>query len=162
MAVAEKLVERQAEAAAKHQDVPPPAGNMRRFQLPDLDRHGRWLVERLSKAYPHRTERELMGWLRGLLYSNEFMFLYQDHAVALAVMTRAHPLEQKPIVQEMFVFAKEGHDREAVAFYGEFVRWAKNMGVETIIVEAMSDVSHDAIKEKMGRLFTRQVVFARL
>jgi hypothetical protein len=162
MAAVEKLVERQAEVAAKVQDVPPPAGNMRRFHLPDLDKHGAWLVQRLRRAYPHRTDRDLVGWLKGLLYSNEFMFLYQDHAVALAVLTRQHPLEERPVIQEMFVFAMEGHDREAAAFYGEFARWAKNMGVETVVVETMSDVPHELIKEKLGRLFTRQVVFAKL
>jgi hypothetical protein len=135
---------------------------MRRFEVPDLDRHGGWITDRLLKAYPHRTARDLVGWLRGIIYSNEFLFLYQEHGAALATVTRAHPLEMKPVVQEMFVFAKEGHDREAVAFYDEFLRWGKNQGVDVVMVEAMSDVPHDVIKERMGRLFTRQVVFARL
>jgi hypothetical protein len=149
-----------AEAAAKKVEFPQVA--MRRFEVPDLDRHGGWVMDRLLRAYPHRTARDLAGWLRGIIYSNEFLFLYQEHGVALATITKTHPLELKPFVQEIFVFVKEGHDREGVAFYDEFMRWGKNQGVDSIVVEAMSDVPHDMVKERMGRLFTRQVVFARL
>jgi hypothetical protein len=135
---------------------------MRRFELPDLTKHGGWITARLLKAFPHRTAHDLAGWLRGILYSNEFLFLYQDHGVALATVTRLHPLEPKSIVQEIFVFAQEGHEQEGAAFYDWFSRWAHSQGIDVVAVEALSDVPHEVIRERMGRLFTRQVTFARL
>jgi hypothetical protein len=136
----------------------PPA---RRFQIPDLERHGRWIVGRLLKAFPHKSERELMGWLRGLVYANECMFLYQEHSVALATVTRTHLL-LPPHVQEIFVFAQEGYVEEAARFYADFERWARHQGIATVVVEELSDVPHEMIREKMGRLLTRTINFARL
>jgi hypothetical protein len=139
-------------------DIAPP----RRFQLPDLDRHGRWLLDRMLKVFPHRTERNLIGWLRGILYSNEFLFLYQEHGVALATVMQAHPLSPKMYVQEIFVLSEPGFELLAAGFYDEFAMWAKRQGLDTIVVEEMSDVPHEAIKERLGRLFQRTVNFARL
>ena len=56
---------------------------MRRFVLPDLDTHGHWLIPRLMAAYPQLSQRYLIGWIRNLLYDNSFLFLFQDHGVAL-------------------------------------------------------------------------------
>jgi hypothetical protein len=94
--------------------------------------------------------------------SNEFLFLYQDHAVALATAARPHPLAPKPVVQEIFVLAEKEHEAEAAVMYDEFARWARGLGIDTVVVEEMSDVPHDMIKEKLGRIFTRQQQFARL
>ena len=153
-----RMVVAEAKEAVRLNDAP----SMRRFELPDLTNHGGWITKRLLTAFPHRTAQDLAGWLRGILYSNEFLFLYQDHGVALATVTRAHPLEPRPIVQEMFVLVEEGHVQEGAVFYDWFVRWAKAQSIDTIAVEALSDVPHDMIKERVGRLFTKQVIFARL
>ena len=139
---------------------------IRRFEIADLARHGGWLMDRLLKALPHLTNRELQGWLRGIIYSNEFLFLYQDHSVALAQVLRNMTMTPKPVIYERFVFAEDKenaeHVEQAGEFYAEFERWAKSQSVETILVEELTDVSHDAIKKRLGRLFTRQQVFARV
>ncbi len=138
---------------------------IRRFSLADLSSHGPWLVPRLVTAL-ELPEQRIAGWLRGMLDSNEFLFLYQPHSVALAEMQRANGLADKPIVRERFVLAENPDDithvREAAGFYDEFKRWAKNLGAEIVIVEEFSNVPHDAIKEKLGRIFTRTQQFARV
>lgn len=138
---------------------------VRRFDLPDLTRHGGWMIERLKLAYPHLTDRELQGWLRGIIYSSEFLFLYQPNSVALA-QTVHHNLAPKAIVQERFVFcedkANSEHVDEAVLFYAEFKRWAKARGCDVVIVEELTDVPHKKLEAAMGHLFSRQQVFARV
>jgi hypothetical protein len=140
--------------------------NIRRFQLPDLAQHGGWIMKRLIDRYPHQTERAMAGWLTGLISSNECLFLYQEHAVALAQLVNTYSLELKPVVQERFVFAEDAsnelHIDMASNFYDEFSRWTKSMSIDKLIVEEMSDVPHEKIKERLGRLFTTQLTFARV
>ena len=146
--------------------VKPEPAVIRRFQTPDLNRHGGWMIPRLLKAYPMLTEQRIAGWLNGLIYSNEFLFLYQDHGVALAQRFFPDALQPMPVTIEKFVFVENIEDAAQIAnaalFYDEFLRWSKNQSIATIIVEELSDVPHDTIKERLGRLFTRQQTFARL
>jgi len=138
---------------------------IRRFELGDLSRHGGWLIPRLVTAL-ELPEQRLGGWLRGMVDTNEHLFLTQDHSVALAEMQRANGLADKPIVRERFVLVEDpenkDHVAEAAGFYDEFKRWAKNLGAEIIIVEELTNVPHETIKEKLGRIFTRQQQFARV
>lgn len=145
-------------------DSVPYVAAIRRFQLPDLDRHP-WLIERFRLAHPHLSDPLIRSWLRGIIYSNEFLFLYQDHAVALA-QTLTPNLAPKSILVERFCWAEDPKNVEHVAlateFYGEFAHYAKQKGIEEITVEVLTDVPHDSIKEKLGRLFTQQRTFARV
>lgn len=134
----------------------------RKFTLVDLDRHGRWILPRLLKVWPHLTERTLIGFLRGILFQNDYLFLYQDHGVALATYCRNHPLEPKPHVHEIFVLSEPGFEEQAASFYLDFQRWAKSLNLDTIVVEEMTDVPHELVRETLGRVFERKVLFARL
>lgn len=138
---------------------------IRRFDLADLSRHGAWLVPRLTAALD-LPEQRLGGWLRGMIDSSDFLFLTQEHSAALAEMQRVNGLADKPIVRERFVLVEDienkDHIKEAASFYTEFHRWAKNLGAEIILVEELSNVPHEMIKEKLGRIYTRQQQFARL
>lgn len=157
-AVAEKVV---AKPTVFRPGVELPAP--RRFESADLNTHGGWILERLKKALPDLHEQGIASWLSGVMYSGEHLFLYQEHSVGMAQVFRVAGLEGKPVVRERFVFAQEGYVDEASYFYLEFKRWAKNLGADVMVVEEMTDVPHDTIKEILGnRLFTRQEVFARL
>lgn len=144
----------------------PPAVAITKFALPDLDRHAAWLLPRLRQAWPHLNERALIGWLRGLIYSNEFLFVTQPHAVALAQMIGSHTLSPKPIVQERFVWVEDRENKawvnDAAAFYPRIKEWAKALGAEQVIVEEMSDVPHDLIAKAAGRVFKREQQFVRV
>jgi hypothetical protein len=141
--------------------IAPPAAT-RRFEIADLNKHGGWIIRRLQKARPSLSEPQIMQWLKSMIYSNEHLFLYQEHGCALAQTVREETLDGRPVVRERFVFAEEGHTEAAAEFYGQFLQWAKNQQVTTIVVEEMTDVPHDLIKEKLGRLFERKQVFARV
>jgi hypothetical protein len=140
--------------------------SLRRFQVPDLDRHQGWLLPRFKAAYPQVTDRERAGWLRGIIYQNEYLFLFQDSCVALFQVMRGHTLAPQAVIMEHFVWCEDKdnaeHQAQAANFYSEVQTWAKHQGAGTIIVEINSDVPHDMIKERLGRLFTRQEIFARL
>lgn len=147
--------------------TPKEAPVIRRFELADLSKHGGWIMQRLLKAYKHRNERDLAGWLRGILYSPEFMFLYHEHAVGLFMTGRINPLVEKPIIQELFCWCEDAKNDEhitaAAAFYEEILTQAKHRNVDIIIVEYSTDVPHEIIREKLEkRLFTRTEHFVKV
>lgn len=136
---------------------------IRRFSLADLEVHGRWMLPRLVRLYPHLNDRALKGWLRALIDSNEHCFLFAQHGVALAQVLSAHTLAPRPIVWERFVWSEDKeHVSDAATFYDHFAKWGRQMGCEVFVVAEMSDVPLDMIKERLGRVSTRQQHFARL
>lgn len=139
---------------------------IRRFESPDIDRHGMWLVPRLKQAYPHLNDRAVLSWLRSMLANNELMFLYHEFAVGLVQVESSHTLAPKPIAREHFVWCKDktqaAHVAAAACMYDRFAIWAKGKGCEVMVVEENTDVPHEAIKERLGRVFSRQQQFARL
>lgn len=138
----------------------------RRFQRPDLDRHGPWLMDRLVKAYPHLNPSQVAGWLASMVYNNDFMFLFQPNAVGLAQMERGQSLAPAPLVRERFVFAREPkYVEDASWFYVEWERWARAQGAEVMLVnEGYSDVPAETIRARFDnrRIFTRQQTFLRV
>jgi hypothetical protein len=152
-----------AQAGTKLPNRPEPIENaIRRFGTADLAKHGGWIMRRLQKVRPDLNDRAMFTWLNGLIESNEHLFLYQEHAVALAQVMREEMLAGKPVVRERFVFAEEGHEDAAAELYTEIMAWAKNLGAETAIVEEMTDVPHELIKAKVGRVFERTQKYARV
>jgi hypothetical protein len=147
--------------------APPPVvyAEVRRFELPDLDTHARWFMPRFLKEYPHLNERSAIGFLRGIIYSNEFLFLFQEKGVALAQAMGSGGLEAEPIVWERFVWvenpADAGQQQAASLFYSRIAKWAKGMGVTKIHVEENSDVPHDMIKAQCGRIYETQQKYIR-
>lgn len=151
-------------AALKVEDAPLPA--IRRFDTADLTTHAAWIIPRMVKAFPHLGERGVAGFLQQINYNNEYRLMYADHGVALAQVMSAHSLDASPIVYERFVWVENPEDKDqlktAAEFYVEFARWAKHLGAVVMIVEENTDVPHDMIKEKLGRIFARQQQFARI
>lgn len=149
-------------AAEKFEPLPI---QIRRFEEPDLCKHT-WIMARMQTRYPQHNERSLATFLRGLFFNNEYLFLYHDYGCALAQVIRTFTLEAEPIVQERFVWAADPenalHVAAAAEFYSEFERWAKGLGVSKILVEDWSDVPHEKVREKLGRIFTMQLAFARV
>lgn len=158
-------------AMAAAQEVPgaPVAirSTTRRFEVPDMSSKGLWIMARLIKIYPHLSQQQLVGWLNGLVYSKEYMFLSQDHSVALAQLVQSYTLDPWPIVQERFVFcedpASEEHQFEAAEFYSEFKRWAKSSSAKAIIVDENSDVPPAMIEKQLKiKLGTIEQKFAKV
>ncbi len=139
---------------------------IRRFDTADFSVHGNWVVPRMLQAFPHMNERGIATFLQNIIYNNEYQFLYSDEGVALAQVQSATPLDPRVVVTEKFVWVKDSQDKDmqvrAAEFYAHIRRWAESLSAQVIIVEENSDVTHDAIKEKLGRIFTRQQQFARV
>lgn len=139
----------------------------RRFFIPDLDRHP-WVVDRLTKLYGV-TDRQAIGWLRSITESSEFLFLYLENAVALTEVTRQHTLAVVPVLTVRFVWCRDpedkGHASEALLFFDEFAKLAKNKNISTIVLEDdVLDVPREMIREtkSLGRLFRREQWFAKV
>jgi hypothetical protein len=147
--------------------APPPVvfAEVRRFELPDLDAHGKWFLPRFLKEFPHLNERSAIGFLRGIIYSNEFLFLFQEKGVALAQAMQSGGLDGEPIVWERFVWVENPADasqqQAAAFFYGRIAKWAKGMGVTKVHVEENTDVPHDMIKAQCGRIYETQQKYIR-
>lgn len=139
---------------------------IRRFQEPDLVEHGGWIMDRVKRMYPHLNDRHLANWLRGLIEPSEYLFLYREHAVALAQRVQVFQLNPVPIIWERFVWAEdpqhEEHVLSAADFYNEFLRWAKTQQIDKIIVAESSDVPPEMIKDRLGRLYDMHMTFAKV
>ncbi len=139
---------------------------LRRFERPDVERHGQWLVPRFVKAFPHLSNHPALSFMVNVIYSNEFMFLYQPHGVALAQVVTEHVLQPEPIVWERFAFLEDPTDPrqhvEGAEFYTEFERWAKQKQAKLLVVEQQSDVPRDVIKERLGRIYVQETMIARV
>lgn len=151
--------EREREVAVPRTNV-----QSRRFQLPDLTEHGQWIIDRLMKAFPHRTPRDLVGWLQSVIYTKEYLFLYQPHGVALAMVEQPHPLASKWHVKVIFVLVKKDFEDFGASFYSDIIRWAKGMDVEQIVdIGELSDVSPEMVKLVPGmRVTSKTVQYARV
>jgi hypothetical protein len=137
------------------QTPPPVLPEIRRFDIADLSSHGKWILPRILRLYPHLNERTAAGWLRNLCDSNEHLFLYRPHAVGLAQSVRSDSIRPKPVVYERFVFAEDVNFlEEALDFYVWFNNWARHLGAEAMIVCENTDVLPSKIEAKLGKIRT--------
>ena len=156
-----------AEAAVKQEftvERDPPF--IRRFERPDIDKHAVWFIPRLLKSFPHLNERSAYTWLLNILTSNEFMFLYFDHGVALAQAVQ-YGLKAEAVVEEQFVWIDEPLNKdkqEEVSWaYTHFHEWAKRKSLAIMIVEENSDVPHEVVARRLEkRLYDRKQIFVKV
>lgn len=139
---------------------------IRRFELPDIDKHAAWFIPRVMKTFPNFTDRSLRTWLLSMLTSTEHMMLYLDHGVALA-QAMPYGLPAEHIIIEQFVFIEDPADKtmqdDASHVYLHFHEWAKRKGLTVLIVEENSDVPHDMVRARLDkRLFERKQIFAKV
>ena len=139
---------------------------IRRFELPDLSEHGRWMMPRLLRVYQGINEAQMAGFLNAQLYSAEMSFLYSKNAVGMAQLTRATTLQPKPIVYERFVFCRDPQDQdhilEALGFYEHWATWTKHHGGDTVIVLQASDVPAEMLHKRCGRLMKTEQLFLKV
>ena len=139
---------------------------IRRFEPADLAAHP-WMLKRLVAIYPQFSNAQVVqGWLRSLIYNNEYHFLHAEHAVALFQVVSGNILRPKPLIKEHFVWVENKSDPQQLAdaaqFYTSAHVWATHLNADVIIVEEMSDLPHDLIKDKIGRIFIRQEQFVKV
>lgn len=146
--------------------IPHVSADIRRFTVADLSRHGGWVLRRLLPLFSDMHETQIGGWLRGLIGNNEHLFLYQDHAVALAQVISSPGLRYGKMIQERFVWAEDKADKNqlecAADFYEHFAEWGRGLGAERIICCENTDVPKSLIEARVGRLFDTKISHARL
>jgi len=155
--------------ALKVAPVPVPQllfAEVRRFDLPDIDRHGAWFLPRFLKEFPHVNERAAIGFIKSCLYDNEYLFLFQEKAAALFQAVGSGSLEPQPIVWERFVWLQDPADAEqqkaAAMFYSRALKWAQQKGVDIVHVDNSTDVPRELIKVAAGRVFETAQAFLRV
>lgn len=140
--------------------------DIRRFTTADLSRHGGWVLKRLMPLFPDCTEAFIAGWLRGLIANNEHLFLYQEHAVALAQVISSPGLRPGKMIQERFVWVEDKTAKvqleSAADFYEHFAEWGRGMSAERVICCENTDVPKSLIEVRIGRLFDTKISHARL
>ena len=138
---------------------------LERFTAADLNYRHKWVVDRLLQAYPHHTERSVIGWLRGITESNLFLCLRQDQAVAVAEVSTPDTLAADRVVSERFVFLQDrlnkAQARQALEFYDEMLRWAKGMDVDRVIILQLSDVPEDIARKHFETLHEMKIRYLR-
>lgn len=139
---------------------------IRRFERPDIDKHAAWFIPRLIKNFPHLNERSAYTWLLNILNSNEMLFLYLDHGIALAQAVQ-YGLRPEAIVEEQFVWIEDPMNKEqqedASFVYLHFHEWAKRKGLAVMVIEENSNVPHETIGRRLEkRLFDRKQVFVKV
>lgn len=151
-------------------NIPDERPEIRRFMTADLARHGSWLIPRVMKTF-ELSEAAAVGWVKGFVSSNEFMFLQQDNAVALAQLMPGYSLVPAQIVQERFVWVADPKNKEQVElaahFYPEIYNWAVRLvGVKDVIVDENTDVPRHLIEtniaERKCRLLKREMSYVRV
>jgi len=139
---------------------------VRRFSTADLSQHGAWILRRLQILFPDMPEQWIGGWMRGLIWNNEHLFLYQPNAVALFQVVSLPGLRPGKMVQERFVWVEDKNDKTQVEFAADFYTaaqdWGKALGAERIITCESTDVPKSMIEQRLGRLFDTKVTHARL
>lgn len=144
----------------------PQIPDIRRFYIADLTTNGPWLLQRLLKAYPNQTERSIIGWLNTVIDQNEYLCLVMPNAVCFAERFCPDALAGKMLVREKFVWCEDPENAPqqmaAAEFYPWLIRWAKEQGVDKIIVGERSDVPVEKIREKFNRLYDFKTMFARV
>lgn len=152
-----------SEPAEKLEPQPSP---IRRFGVADLTVSGPWIMERLLKAYPNQNQRSIVGWLNTVIDQNEFLCLYQPHAVCFAERVAVDRLSGKMIVREIFVWCEDPENvlyiQAAADFYPMLADWAKHQGIDKVIVYEKSDVPLEEVRKKFARLHEIKTMFARV
>lgn len=133
----------------------------RRVNLPDLEELGIWLVKRLKDRHQEATTPQVMGYLRGVIYSSEHWFVRTPHAVALARVERI-PLEPQPLGYEVFVLAQQDYEYEAASLYPPMASWAANLDCSHLILDHYTDVTRSAIRGRLGGIVSKSHAVFRL
>lgn len=140
---AERVVPDTAATAA------PPAPIVR-FAASDLPEWGPWLIARLTERCPGFSEAAWLSKIRGLMGSNDFLFIRNDRAVLLA---SAEPriLDGSTMVTEVFAFSRDAQKE------GDHpIRVPPNSDAEETLAILYRHTRAWAISKKASRMFVGQ------
>ena len=114
-----------------------PEITVRRLTNMDLEKHKTWLFPRLQEHFEIENTTILAGWVRSWMLGNEYNLACTDNSIALATIGR-DPLNPTPVIQEVFLFVPEGHEKEGIALYKHFMRWGRSMRAKEFVFNKVS------------------------
>jgi hypothetical protein len=106
---------------------------------------GPWLLQRLREKWPTIGDGGFLGKIHAWNASNEFLFIRNDLAVALAVVMWDN-VDRRPYVRAIFVFARDGAaqsspgEKAIVALYRRMREWATSMRATRVYFSGRSDI----------------------
>jgi hypothetical protein len=134
-------------------------------------RHGANLIERLKEKFPHLRDDTIHGWLRSKVEGNDWLFITNDYGVALAEAVRETLALQTTVIERFVLVSPVAGEDDAgrkerlercCDLYLDILRWAQGMDAKEIVLETFTDCSREMIKKRMGRLFVRETLFAKV
>lgn len=147
-------------------ETPRERAAVRRFMPADLTTHGPWIMKRLVQKFPEADEHWLAGWLRGNIYDNGHLFLYQPNAVLLAQVAHLPSIKPIRVVQEQFCWVADKNDKDqllaAADFYEDMALWARGLTINQMFVCEDTDVPKAEIEKRVGRIFNTTICHVRL
>lgn len=108
----------------------PAFGTVTRFKEADLVELW-WLRPALEKLFPNVPPVQWNAKLRMFMGQNNYLFVRNAHAVALARTSREE-FGTDPVVTPLFVVSEDGDHREGIKLCREIVRWAKLQGASEV------------------------------
>jgi len=145
--------------AAKKQE--PVAATARRIGLPDMFKHGQWMISRYITKYPGLTEQNALGYFRVMMDDGvNYLFIINEGGVAL--FEQLTDIMRGRIVRERFVFVFTPEDiPQAALLYGDMFRWAESIAATEAQVDVFTDIPRNLIRKHTAPLYTREVVFVK-
>ena len=134
------------------------AATTRRVARADVEQLRHWLCQRLAKRYPERNQDAIYIWLVQAVDSNEYHFVRNDRAIALAGI-QYRVMKPARVVEEFaFELGYDGSEEVqpdrtvSASLYPEILRWAKGMGAKQVLLLEFSDSTLAATEKTVGEL----------
>ena len=145
---------------AKLAKITPAAPEMERVTDASLFDYWPALYPDLKERGFGLPERETLNWIRGVLLSNEYLFIRRGDVLALAL--RATWALEPPHVRVIFVSGpKEVADSVGALLILDIVRWATALGAAKVVLEPTVETDRKEIMKHI-ELRERPEVFHRI
>lgn len=124
------------------------SGPIRRFTAAMIDP---WLIDRIEKVWPSRTEQYWRNLLAGFMASNDYLFICNDRAVLLAER-KPQPMAARPMVWVIFCWSRDTKPGEwlsdklcqpVIELYNYTRRWMTEMDGERMLCALCDDIRGD-------------------
>ena len=111
-------------------ETEPAFGTVTRFKEADLVELW-WLRPVLERLFPRVSPNQWFSKLRSFMNQNNYLFIRNEHAVALAHLAHDE-FGTDPYVMPIFVVNDEGYRNEALKLWRAMARWGKLAGASEV------------------------------
>jgi len=105
-------------------DPTPVAVPIHRVIPTDIERLAGWAVPMIQEDFGNPPLPVIQRWMRAWAMDNQYSFVATDNAVGLSTLVY-EPLFADPIVQNIFLYVRNGAKNEGIELYKHFYGWMK-------------------------------------